>query len=70
MTDLISVETAVAWRWRCQEEGTVVTGSRLHVARSPAASRLAEWSSPKVDREKLRCACGGLVVPLAPIGIK
>jgi hypothetical protein len=70
MADLIPVEAAVAWRWRCQAEGTVVAGSRLRVARCPATICLAEWRSLKVDREELRCECGGLVVPLAPSDVE
>jgi len=70
MADLISVEAAITWRWRCQSEGIVVFGPDLRVAESPATSRLAEWRSPEVDREKLRCACGGCVFPLAPIDIE
>jgi hypothetical protein len=70
MADLISVEAAVAWRWRCRAEGVVVAGSCLRVARSPATIGLTEWRSSNVDRKELRCACGGLVIPLAPSDIK
>jgi hypothetical protein len=70
MADLISGEAAIAWRWLCQSEGIVIPGPDLRVAESPATSRLAEWRSSEVDREKLRCTCGGRVVPLAPVDIK
>ncbi len=68
--DPIPVETALAWRWRCLTEGKIVSGADLRVAESPATTRLAEWRSAEVDRENLRCACGGRVLPVTPIDIK
>ncbi len=68
--DPIPVETALAWRWRCLTEGKIVLGADLRVAQSPATTRLAEWSSPEVDRGALRCTCGGQVLPVVPIDIK
>jgi len=70
MADLIPVADVVAWRWRCALEGTIILGGDLLVAHSPATTRLSELGSAKVDREKLRCKCGGSVVPLAPIDDK
>jgi len=64
MADLVSVEVATAWRWRCLSNGSVIPGRDLRVAESPATTWLADWRSPKVDRRKLRCPCGGAVIPL------
>jgi hypothetical protein len=65
MADLILVDTATAWRWRCQSEGTVIPGAALCVG--SALTRLAECRSIKVDAKDLLCSCGGRVIPLSPI---
>lgn len=67
MADLLSVELVRAWRWRCLSDRSVIRRLDLLVAASPPTTRLADWQSRKVDRRNLRCACGGEVIPLAPI---
>jgi len=69
MVDLIPIEDAIAWRWRCLSDGCIIFGADLRIAEYPGIT-LAEWNSSTVDRAKLRCACGGLVVPLAPTEAK
>jgi len=66
MDDLFLVEVVVSWRWRCQSEFAVIHGSALHIFEYPGIT-LADWRSPKIDVNRLRCPCGALVRALAPI---
>jgi len=45
----------------------VVSGADLRVADPAITTRLSEWRLLEIERGNLRCPCGGLVVPLAPI---
>jgi len=66
MEDLIPLENVVLWRWRCLSEGKIILGPDLCLAGFPTMFRLSDYTAPNVDREKLRCACGSAVIPLAP----
>jgi hypothetical protein len=66
MKDLIPVETSIFWRWRCLTEEKVISGDELQVHESPATEQLVDYRALKVPREKLRCPCGGYVLPIAP----
>jgi hypothetical protein len=63
---MLLVEHVVSWRWRCQNDGAVVLGSDLRIEGDPG-TKLRQWGSSEVDPKKLRCPCGGVVIPLAPI---
>jgi len=65
-SDMLLVEVALSWRWRCRTESTAIPGSNLRLVEHPGVT-LAELRSSRVDVRELRCPCGSLVVPLAPI---
>jgi len=60
------VEDVISWRWRCQSERLTIPGARLQVSEYPGIT-VADWRSPKIDIKRLRCPCGAVVSPLAPI---
>jgi len=67
MLDLISVEIAISWKWRCLTEKTVIPGAALRAREGARTTSLANYRSLKVNRDGLQCACGGRVTPLSPI---
>lgn len=66
MKGLIPVETSIFWRWRCLTEEKIISGDRLRVGESPASGQLVDYRALKVPRDRLRCPCGGHVLPIEP----
>lgn len=69
MTYRISVELALGWRWRCEADNQIFSGSRLCVIDrySGALNPLAGVRHSEVDRAELHHACGSdRVVAVAP----
>jgi len=66
----VAVSLARAWLWRCETEGTIVSGSDLRVVDpNSRGSLIPLCEGPRkseVSRDSLRHTCGGRVVPVAP----
>jgi hypothetical protein len=66
----VAVPLALAWLWRCETEGTIISGSDLRVFDPQRRDCLVPLSeSPhkgEVARDALRHTCGGRVIPIAP----
>lgn len=65
----IKAELVRNWRWRCLDEDILVPGSELCIVNSNNGLlvRLADSGATQVERDDLRHACGGPVVPVAPL---
>jgi hypothetical protein len=69
VAERVSVELALAWRWRCEADNQLFSGSTLRIINrnSGALVPLAELRDAKVDRSDLRHGCGsGNLIPVAP----
>jgi len=66
----VSVPLALAWLWRCETEGTIVSGSDLRVVDPQDRDSLIPLGEnphkSEVARDRLRHTCGGRVIPIAP----
>jgi len=68
----VAVPLALAWRWRCETEGTIFSGSDLRVVDPQRDSLVPLGEIPhmnEVVRERLRHICGGRVIPIAPSSV-
>jgi hypothetical protein len=68
----VDVPLALAWRWRCETEGTTFSGSDLRVIDPQRNSLVPLREGPhtrEVARDRLRHICGGRVTPLAPLSL-
>lgn len=68
----VDVPLALAWRWRCETEGTIFSGSDLHVVDPQQGSLISLGEIPRVSevvRDRLRHICGGRVTPIAPLSL-
>jgi len=70
MMATVAVSLSLAWLWRCEIEGTIVSGSDLRVVDADSHDSLISLCDgprkSEVSRDSLRHACGGRVVPVAP----
>jgi hypothetical protein len=67
---IVAVPLALAWRWRCETEGTIFSGSDLRVVDPQRDSLVALAEIPhmnEVVRDRLRHICGSRVTPIAPL---
>ena len=66
----VAVSLALSWLWRCENEGTIISGSDLHLVDSESRDSLIplreKAHKTDIPRESLRHTCGGRVVPVAP----
>lgn len=60
MKDRLPVEIVERWLWRCLVQDNLVEGSDLRVGDD--AQPLLEFIPSQVERDKLRCPCGGHVI--------
>jgi hypothetical protein len=69
MAERVSVELALAWRWRCEVDNQTFSGSTLRIINrnSGTLSPLASVLDSEVDRADLHHACGSnRVIAVAP----
>ena len=69
---IVAVPLALAWRWRCETEGTIFSGSDLRVVDPQRDSLVALAEIPhmnEVVRDRLRHICGSRVIPIAPLSL-
>ena len=68
----VDIPLALAWRWRCEIEGTIFSGSDLRVL-DPQRDSLVPlrqgFRTKEVVRDSLRHTCGGRVTPIAPVSV-
>ena len=68
----VAVPLALGWRWRCETEGMIFSGSDLRVV-DPQRDFLVPLGevrhTSEVVRERLRHTCGGRVTPIAPLSL-
>jgi hypothetical protein len=68
----VAVSLALGWRWRCETEGTIFSGSDLRVV-DPQRDFMVPLGevrhTSEVVRERLRHTCGGRVTPIAPLSL-
>jgi hypothetical protein len=62
----VSVPLALAWLWRCETEGTIVSGVVDPQGRDSLIPLGENPHKSEVARERLRHTCGGRVIPIAP----
>jgi hypothetical protein len=68
----VDIPLALAWRWRCEIEGTIFSGSDLRVL-DPQRDSLVPLRhgvhKKAVVRNSLRHTCGARVTPIAPVSV-
>ena len=68
----VEVPLALSWRWRCETEGTIFSGSDLRVVDPQRDLLVPLREGPQmreVVRDRLRHTCGGRVTPIAPLSL-
>jgi hypothetical protein len=60
----LSVEIVQCWRSRCLSQGVLVEGPELRIGHNK--QRLRHNASGEIERDYLRCRCGGRVIPVSP----